>query len=113
MNLSDNRLTGTLFPAIGNLINLKKLSVYHNSLTEPIPDEIRSLNTLNMLNLKPNSFNGQFPAVNAPSTMTHCSMLPNQFQSCPDLSVLHNLQSLANRCSVNCITKCSANNFPL
>lgn len=47
--------------------------------------------------------NGQFPSSMAPPALGYCYMTPNQFQSCPDQSIINNPQSLAFQCSVDCI----------
>jgi hypothetical protein len=49
--------------------------------------------------------NGQFPSVMAPPSLGYCYMTPNQFQSCPDQSIVENPNSLAFQCSINCIIK--------
>ena len=47
--------------------------------------------------------NGQFPSSMAPPALGYCYMTPNQFQSCPDQSIINNPQSLAFQCSVDCV----------
>lgn len=41
----------------------------------------------------------------APPALGYCYMTPNQFQSCPDQSIVNNPQSLAFQCSVDCVVK--------
>ncbi|KAI8888440.1 L domain-like protein [Backusella circina FSU 941] len=103
LDLSNNRLTGSISSNIGNLVNLVKLSLGHNGLTGQIPNQIGKLVKLESLNLNYNSLNGQFPSVDAPPALGYCYMTPNQFQSCPDDSVIQNPQSLAYQCSVDCL----------
>lgn len=104
-DLSSNRLSSTVSPKIGNLINLKRLNLGHNVLHGAIPNEIERLTKLESLTLNYNSMNGQFPSTMAPPALGYCYMTPNQFQSCPDQSVITNPQSLSFQCSVDCMVR--------
>ena len=77
----------------------------HNGFSGPIPNEIERLTKLESLIMNYNTFNGQFPSSMAPNALGYCYMTPNQFQSCPDQSIIANPQSLAFQCSVDCIVK--------
>ncbi|KAL9553166.1 hypothetical protein MBANPS3_003416 [Mucor bainieri] len=105
LDLSNNRLTGNLSPKLGQLVNVKKLNLGHNAITGPIPSQIDQLTKLESLNLNYNALNGQFPSSMAPPALGYCYMTPNQFQSCQDLSIVNNPQSLAFQCSVDCVVK--------
>ncbi|XP_057995764.1 leucine-rich repeat receptor protein kinase HPCA1-like isoform X4 [Hevea brasiliensis] len=62
LDLSLNKdLTGNLPPTIGNLKNLKYLSLHGCSFSGPIPDTIGSLNQLLYLSLGANNFTGEIP----------------------------------------------------
>ena len=52
--LNDNQLTGSIPPEIGNLTNLTRVSLYDNQLTGSIPSELGNLTNLTYLNLKSN-----------------------------------------------------------
>ena len=58
MHLSRNRLTGAIPPEIGNLTNLATLDLDGNQLTGTIPDEIGDLENLDTLNLSDNHLHG-------------------------------------------------------
>lgn len=103
--MSNNRLTGPISAKIGNLVNLKRLNLGHNALNGAIPNEIERLTKLESLSLNYNALNGQFPSIMAPPALGYCYMTPNQFQSCPDQSIVNNPQSLSFQCSVDCLLK--------
>ncbi len=60
--LSDNNLTGSLPPEIGELANLEHLFLDGNDLTGEIPATISMLTNLESLNLDRNSLSGSIPA---------------------------------------------------
>ena len=61
LNLSENGLTGTIPPEIGNLTNLTYLDLRVNQLTGPIPPEIGNLTNLEWLDLTGNQLTGSIP----------------------------------------------------
>ncbi|XP_047163599.1 leucine-rich repeat receptor protein kinase HPCA1-like [Vigna umbellata] len=62
LDLSYNtRLTGTIPEAIGNMKNLKSLSLVGCGFSGPIPDSIGSLTQLTFLALNSNRFSGNIP----------------------------------------------------
>lgn len=68
LGLSNNRLTGTIPPEIGNLVNLEWLDLSDrpgrdgdNQLTGPIPPEIGNLTKLTRLDLSENRLSGSIP----------------------------------------------------
>jgi hypothetical protein len=101
LTINTSKLISSFF--IYLLIYFRNLG--HNGLTGQIPNQIGKLAKLESLNLNYNSLNGQFPSIDAPPTLGYCYMTPNQFQSCPDDSVIQNPQSLAYQCSVDCLVK--------
>ena len=58
LNLSNNQLTGSIPPEIGNLTNLTYLRLDDNQLTGPIPPEIGNLTNMTYLNLESNQLTG-------------------------------------------------------
>ncbi len=62
IDLSQNQLKGIIPPEIGNLQNLKFLSLWTNELTGSIPFEVGNLKQLTSLNLAVNNLTGSIPA---------------------------------------------------
>ncbi|CAN4102580.1 unnamed protein product [Withania somnifera] len=61
VDISDNRLTGSLSPSIGSLTELTKLNLRKNQLSGKIPAEIVSCSKLQLLDLGYNGFSGDIP----------------------------------------------------
>ena len=59
--LSENDLSGTLPPELGDLAQLRRLVLDDNQLTGPIPPELGRLGQLTKLDLQRNSLNGTIP----------------------------------------------------
>ena len=59
--LQNNRLTGPLPPELGNLSHLRKLGLSDNSLTGPLPPEWSKLSNLHYLSLHSNALTGTLP----------------------------------------------------
>lgn len=68
--LSNNWITGTIPPSIGNLRNLVTLSLDMNKLSSEIPQEVASLKKLLTINLSGNNLTGKIP-----SSIALCSEL--------------------------------------
>ena len=62
MNLSENNLTGTIPPELGDLANLTLLTLEENGLSGTIPPELGNLANLETLNLAENGLTGDLPA---------------------------------------------------
>ena len=63
LNLSANRLSGSIPAELGNLSGLTTLNLSHNQqLTGPIPAELGNLSGLTTLNLHNNQLSGSIPA---------------------------------------------------
>ena len=58
---TQNGLTGSIPPEIGDLVHLKKISLEGNDLTGSIPSEIENLIHLEILNLRFNKLTGPIP----------------------------------------------------
>ncbi|BBN19891.1 hypothetical protein MPTK1_8g14620 [Marchantia polymorpha subsp. ruderalis] len=54
-------LSGTLSPEIGNLSELRTLSIIYNKITGEVPRELAKLEFLHTLDLQSNSLNGRLP----------------------------------------------------
>ncbi len=61
LSLSDNDLSGTLPPELGDLAQLRRLVLDDNKLTGPIPPELGRLDQLTILDLGDNSLAGTIP----------------------------------------------------
>ena len=57
-----NKLTGSVPPSLGNLVNLTTLLLYNNSLTGPIPSSLGNISGLTYLDLSYNSLTGSIPS---------------------------------------------------
>ncbi|MXV96252.1 MAG: hypothetical protein F4Z92_10440, partial [Gemmatimonadetes bacterium] len=62
LNLSDNRLTGSIPAELAGLSNLQALRLFGNDLTGPIPAALVELADLATLNLGDNQLSGPLPA---------------------------------------------------
>ncbi|MDE0396046.1 MAG: Ig-like domain-containing protein [Gammaproteobacteria bacterium] len=61
LSLSNNGLTGTILPELGNLMSLRELTLSWNGLTGPIPREFGDLTSLANLSLERNRLTGPIP----------------------------------------------------
>lgn len=61
LNLTYNRLNGTVSPDINRLQHLERLLLSHNSFTGEIPTEIGQIPHLGLLDLSYNRFSGKIP----------------------------------------------------
>ena len=75
----------------------------HNGLNGNIPEQFGTLGALEYIQLNFNQLNGQFPGFMAPRALGYCYMTPNQFQLCPDQSIVGNPNSMAFQCATDCI----------
>ncbi|XP_058181105.1 receptor-like protein 15 isoform X2 [Rhododendron vialii] len=62
INLSHNRLTGSIPPEIGNLSHIKALNLSHNNFTGTIPVTFSNLKSIESLDLSYNHLNGKIPS---------------------------------------------------
>lgn len=62
LNLRRNNLSGNIPPEIGDLIFLRRLSMYENNLTGPIPPHLGNLSQLYSLHLLDNDLSAPIPA---------------------------------------------------
>ncbi|KNA23015.1 hypothetical protein SOVF_028330 isoform A [Spinacia oleracea] len=62
LNLRSFKLTGTLSPYVGNLSNLRMLSLQNNSFVGILPPELGRLQRLQYLGFTNNSIEGEIPA---------------------------------------------------
>ncbi|ONI03273.1 hypothetical protein PRUPE_6G248000 [Prunus persica] len=97
LNLSSQKLVGSLPPSIGNLTHLTRINLDSNSFHGEIPQEMGRLRSLQYLTLSRNSFGGKIP-----TNISHCTQLreldvtfneligsiPNQLSSLLNLNYL-------------------------
>jgi Leucine-rich repeat (LRR) protein len=95
MDLSTNKLTGTIPMSFGNLTKLAQVSFVNNSFTSTIPANIMQLPLLFEVYFYNNSFSGTIPPVIAPKLQTFdarsnllTGVIPSIFFSHPPLKVL-------------------------
>lgn len=62
LEMTNNGLSGTLSPSIGNLSHLQTMLLQHNQLSGPIPSEIGILSQLTTLDLSSNQFTSEIPS---------------------------------------------------
>ncbi|KAK1413145.1 hypothetical protein QVD17_34912 [Tagetes erecta] len=73
IDLSDNRLYGTIPHEISSLQHLRNLLLDDNNLEGLIPESLSSLSNLTLLNLGSNKLHGEIP----PSLFSNCTLLSN------------------------------------
>lgn len=61
LDLPDNGLAGTLPPAVGDFLDLKRLDLAGNALTSRLPPDLGNLTELEALDLSGNGFSGPVP----------------------------------------------------
>ncbi|PIA46054.1 hypothetical protein AQUCO_01600374v1 [Aquilegia coerulea] len=61
VSLQNNNISGEIPPEIGNLLKLQTLDLSNNRFSGLIPDKLGQLNTLQYLRLNNNTFSGVFP----------------------------------------------------
>ena len=98
LSLRDNELTGRIPAELGNLTNLHALRLEINQLTGPIPPELSRLTKLESLTLNNNQLTGGIPAelgnlLNLEDLWLHRNQLTGEIPA--ELGSLPNLQSLA------------------
>uniref|UniRef100_A0A5B6ZGU6 non-specific serine/threonine protein kinase n=1 Tax=Davidia involucrata TaxID=16924 RepID=A0A5B6ZGU6_DAVIN len=97
LTVSNNRITGKIPPAIGNLAGLVALSLEMNRFSGEIPKEISNLKMLSTINISANNITGEIPA-----SIGHCAKLTsidmsrnNLYGEIPkEISRLDNLNAL-------------------
>jgi len=97
LDLSDNKLNGSLPPEIGNLINLTSLKLQKNQLIGFVPLEIGNLSNLTYLNLHINQLSGSLPTeISNLSNLTYLNLNTNKLSSIipSSLGNLSNLTTL-------------------
>ncbi|MBA0696182.1 hypothetical protein Goari_002758 [Gossypium aridum] len=62
IDLSCNRLTGTIPPGLGNLSEIRGLNLSHNNLTGAIPSTFSKLKQIESLDLSYNNLTGRIPS---------------------------------------------------
>ena len=79
LDLSGNKLSGTIPVEIGSLIGLFSLNLSRNLLTGPIPNSLGNVLTLESLDLSNNQLNGTIPTqLTALTSLTFLNLSNNQ-----------------------------------
>lgn len=97
LDLSNNEISGSIPPEIGNLTNLTILNLSNNNISGSIPPEVGKLENLTNLDLGNNNISGNIPAeVGNLSHLTSLNLGSNDLTgSVPEeLGKLKNLQNL-------------------
>ncbi|KAK7270448.1 hypothetical protein RIF29_23594 [Crotalaria pallida] len=79
LNLSHNQLEGEIPKMIGNMRSLESFDVSHNHLSGKIPNSMPSLTSLSHLNLSHNNFSGPIPIGNQFSTYDSSIYIDNPY----------------------------------
>ena len=77
LNLSDNHLTGNIPAMIGNIRSLESLDFSRNQLYGTIPQTMSALTSLSHLNMSYNDLSGQIPSGNQLQTLDPSSYIGN------------------------------------
>ncbi|MEK8019189.1 MAG: prolyl oligopeptidase family serine peptidase, partial [Candidatus Parabeggiatoa sp.] len=80
LKLYNRQLTGSIPDSIGNLNQLKILSLAKNQLSGTIPSSIDNLSKLEILNLSSNNFSGTIPAFLGKLNRAHIELYNNRFE---------------------------------
>ena len=97
LDLSDNGLTGTIAPELGDLWRLERLVFRDNALEGPIPPEVGNLSRLTRLDLRANAVAGPLPPeLGALVNLEYLSVAYNRLTGPipPELGNLSNLRRL-------------------
>lgn len=95
LDVSNNKLSGTLPRDLGNAQSLKTLNVSNNRFTGAIPQELGNIPTLENVNFSHNRFTGEFPA-----TFTNAKRLrvlrvnANTLTSFPEIALTGRIDTL-------------------
>ncbi|GLJ41957.1 hypothetical protein SUGI_0868620 [Cryptomeria japonica] len=77
LNLSNNNMSGSIPESMGQMVNLESLDLSENRLSGKIPQDLVSLTFLSVLNLSDNMFYGLIPQGNQFSNFEASSILGN------------------------------------
>ena len=96
LDLSNNRLSGTLAPSLAELGALRILSIATNALTGSVPGGIKRLTALTELDLSGNALSGDFPeeAVAALTRLTALDLSRNELGGTLNYAALERLTDL-------------------
>jgi hypothetical protein len=98
LDLSNNQLTGSIPPEIGNLTNLTQLYLYNNQLTGSIPPEIGDMTNLTYSGFYNNQLTGSIPSeIGNLTNLTYLDLWNNELTGSipPEIGNLTNLVSLS------------------
>ena len=95
LDLPGNRLSGTLPPAVGDFVDLKRLDLGDNALTSRLPSDLGNLMELEVLDLSDNGFSGPVPRdLSLLGTLERLDLSSNQLDGALP-GILTNLRSLS------------------
>jgi len=96
-DISNNQLTGSIPPEIGNLTNLTFLDLGNNQLTGEIPSEMGNLTNLTFLDLGNNQLTGEIPSeIGNLTSLIQLDLHQNELTGSipPEIGNLSNLEKL-------------------
>jgi len=96
LNLSNNKLVGTIPSEIGDLKSLQYLQLGSNELTGGIPTQIGDLTALTTLELQYNKFSGSITEIGKLTSLKILNLGSNQFSGNIVFSEIKKLTSLTN-----------------
>lgn len=84
LNLSYNHLSGKIPNKIGGLKSIESLDLSNNQISGEIPQTMDALSSLNHLNLSYNNLSGKIPTGNQLQTLDNPSIYAGNLQLCGD-----------------------------
>ncbi|PIA31291.1 hypothetical protein AQUCO_05100076v1, partial [Aquilegia coerulea] len=109
LDLSKNKIQGTIPSAIQSMTSLEVLDLSNNKIQDPIPSAIRNLTSLEVLDLSSNKIQGPIPiAIRNLTSLKVLQLSNNNFSSNGSiLDELKNLNKFKNLCKMSALKELS------